>query len=69
MSKSDIVERLRKYDLHEAAEEIERLRAALTGVVEAARFSRVCPARCRRQAASAALTQGTQGFDRNGLDC
>jgi hypothetical protein len=31
-----IVERLRKYNMHEGADEIERLRAALNGVIGAA---------------------------------
>ena len=38
-----IVERLRKYDMHEGADEIERLRAALNGIVEAARFTQGLP--------------------------
>jgi hypothetical protein len=65
---SDIVERLRKYDMHEGADEIERLRAALNGVVEAARLTQDLPNPLSEaiEAASAALTQA---IDRGRLDC
>jgi hypothetical protein len=63
-----IVERLRKYDMHEGADEIERLRAALNGIVEAARFTQDLPSPLLDaiEAARAALTQG---INRDRLDC
>jgi hypothetical protein len=65
---NDMVERLRKYDMHEAADGIERLRAVLNGVVNAARLMQGLPGPLSEaiEAARAALTQG---IDRDRLDC